>query len=154
MPDPTDDELLAALLDVLPGETWYTDPDLNAAGTLRSAVEAPTREAMLWSLKVELVGDGDESRVRLADELCRRFPQPITDAVLGECGFEPFARDWALDLSRAAVFAKVRSVGVYVSWIVSNDDLSHGETVTDARRLRELVAGLRVVYGTREGWTT
>ena len=99
MREPTDDELIAALLDVLPGEDWVRDPDWNAATMIRAAVEAPTRDAMLKEMGEDAFSD-TVGRARLADELCRRFPQPITDAVLGECGFvalrEPCGRIRAL----------------------------------------------------------
>lgn len=152
--NPTDDELLAALLDVLPGEDWVRDPDWHAENWIREVVEAPTREAMIRALKEGHVG-GDESRVRLADELCRRFPQPITVAVLEECGFRFYG-----DMCGAGLFScewndDVGAIHDDATTVVSWGERGvrgreHREEVRDARRLRELVEGLKVVYGRKE----
>ena len=147
MREPTDDKLIAALLDVLPGEDWVRDPDWNAATMIRAAVEAPTRDAMLKEMGEDAFSD-TVGRARLADELCRRFPQPITDAVLGECGFVAFeGAVWTHPSVAWHLCAKLGDAIAEVAWNAGRN----AECVRDARRLRELVAGLGVVYGRREG---
>lgn len=149
MPEPTDDELLAVWKIV---EPRYM-PSVDTLRTMRRASCATTTEDVLESLRAL----GPDA-ARLADELCRRFPQPITDAVLGECGFAsgPVPERRILRLKRGVAVSRCVPSGAVVWWgevwgTFDGDAGIHREHVRDARRLRELVAGLELVYGRREG---
>lgn len=152
MSNPTDDELWAAYVELTLGAAESDDANKPEIVRLcRAAVAAPTIRDAEQILAEAHWGDPDYCAAFLRRRCPQRddTPQPITDAVLDECGFEPSDRVplWDMMLERAAVTAEPLTEGWDIVWYAEGD---HGELVTDARRLRELCDGLRKVYGGRK----
>lgn len=146
---PTDDELAKWF-----AEQHGVEPPDDMLPGMRRAIAARSLDAatkVLLDENWDQIAGNEQDDVRNdALALRRRFPQPITDEVLREAGFEPSlqpGRDWVQKCGQMMLVARRPEGSLW--WVEVDDEPGWWDCPTPDR-LHRVVECLRGLYGEEE----